>query len=49
VRRVRQRGERKGRACGGEDVHREGAGAHNHAVLDRDRGRAPASNIAGTH
>jgi len=30
-------------------MHREGAGAHNHAVLDRNRGRAPANNIAGTH
>jgi len=33
--RVDQRGERERRACGGENVHRERAGADEHAILDR--------------
>src|SRR6516162_7171510 len=33
--RVDQRGERERRACGGENVHRERAGADEHATLDR--------------
>src|SRR5262249_56329499 len=32
--RIDQRGERERRACGGENVHREGAGADEHAILD---------------
>src|SRR5262249_3775725 len=33
--RVDQRGECQRRAGGGENVHREGAGADEHAILDR--------------